>query len=479
LRTFFTIALVIVVSSTAFAWSSVGFKVSDHDLVKQYRLPDWGYSQIRLKLDGYGRLNREDRFADIYGNNHTEDISARIRFTPDYYRVFQSEKLNYSLQAYLSSWMYYKENKFPFNRIRRDYYNSLHISGYFNNYFSDDLFVYTSIGTRYHYDEKNNSENYSNNDRLDRGIESNLSVGIGKGRVRDVSPVFKALRLKERIEALNKGLSLSEDQIKKIAAKFALYPKYSSLYDRYEKYFWAEIGPELGKEINDLPIAETMYLTEVMAEYIRRKQGYEVVLGIETRQKYEIDKFNYNANFETVIEEFFAGPFVRFEWVNNFYLRYQLEFFTNLSYFHKFSSNTEIEQRFGLDDDWRNDSNLILTFSNKHYYQITDRFSCRGTIYLNYNYFWLEDISYIEYNTGDTIDLNDLKGYDISASFSTSLEYFLEDNFSISLRTDSNLRHISEDISDIYYHHTSYHQLMRDEDFSVSLGCQYIFNNPF
>jgi hypothetical protein len=471
--------LIVLAASAVFGWSSVGFKIKDHDLVKQYKLPDWGYSQIELELSGYSRLNREDHFPGGYGTDRNEDISARIRFRPNYYRVFQSEKLNYSLQANLSSAIYYNEDVYPNERIQRDYDNGAHISSYFNKYFKNDYFYYTSIGSRYYYNEKNYSENYSNNDRLDRGIESNLSVGIGKGRVRDVSPVFKALRLRERIEALNKGHTLNEEQVKNIAAKFALYPKFSSLYDRYEKYFWAEIGPELGEEIENLPVAETIYLTEVMKEYIRRRQGNEVVIGIETRQNYEKDRFNYNANYETITEEYFAGPFFRYERVNNFNLNYQIEFSTNLSYLFKFTSNTELEQRFDLEDDFRNDSSLNLSFSNRHYYQITDRFSWQGNIYLSYNYIWLEDISYNDYNSGDLIYMNDLKGYDISADFSSSLEYFLEDNFSFSLRVDSNLRHISEDVSNICYHHALNHQLMRDEHFSISFGCRYYFSNPF
>ena len=268
--------LIMMITSSFYCWQSVGFKINDHELVKNFQLPAWGYSIFDIDLSGSGYYHRSDtdykRVHESYG----------MSLSPGYLRNFESEKIKYTLNSNFSSelrYLGYENEEQETDDILRDYLYNTRVEGDFDYYVKKDLFLNISVDSRFIYRERNCSQDYQ--DFIDRRIFSTSFWGIGFGRIRDVSPVFRALRLRERVEALNKGMTLTEKQITALADKFALYTQYANLYDRYEKYFWKEISPVLGSNFDALSLSENLYLTEVMKEYIRRYQGNEILLGIK------------------------------------------------------------------------------------------------------------------------------------------------------------------------------------------------------
>ncbi len=427
-------------ASFVYCWSSVGFKIKDHDLINEYLLPAWGYSIFDIDLSGNGYYRRSDtdykRFQETYD----------IRLSPNYNRIFESEKLKYSLNSYFGSNLRYSghENEDQnTNDIYRDYNNYIGFDGDFDYYVTNNLFLNLSADSRFTYYEQNLSQD--SQDYLNRGIFTNSFIGIGWGMIRDVSPVFRALRLRERVEALNKEMSLSENQIEALSDKFALYYQYANLYDRYEKYFWKEISPILGNNFDALGLSENLYLTEVMREYIKRHQGNEILLGIDFWQNYNIEPDGDKT------KEFHLGPSLSYNYYDNINLKYQIGINSKISYLKY------------LSDESSEDSKFIIDFTNSHHFDITDRIRWNSSISLNYDYTWYENFS----------------GSVILITLSSYINYFIENNLALNCQLTSKLTHVSSEIYENDANDYGYSDLKRDEYVSIYFGCRYYFGNMF
>ena len=431
-----------LITSFIYCWQSVGFKINDHNLIKEYQLPDWGYSVFDIDFSGSSYYHRRD-------TDYKWVIeSFQIILKPGYLRNFESEKIKYTLNSNFSSELMYSgyENEDQnTNDIYRYYNNHIRLDGDFNYYVANNLFLNLSVDSRFTYNEQNHSQDYP--DYLDRSIFTNSFIGIGWGNIRDVSPVFRALRLRERIEALNRGMTLKEKQITSLADKFALYPQYANLYDRYEKYFWKEISPILGSEFDALNLSENLYLTDVMREYIKgRYQGNEILLGLDFWQDYNIDRYGDKT------KEFYLGPSLSYNYYNNINLKYQIRIYSELTYLKY------------LSDDSSEDSRFIIDLTNSYYFDITDRIRWNSDINLNYDYIWYESV----------------EGYIIRTTLTSYIDYFIENNFSLYCQLKSKLIHVDPSLyENDAYGSPVYPDLRRDENVSLYFGCRYYFGSMF
>jgi hypothetical protein len=432
--------LIILTASFVYGWSSVGFKIEDHEFIKEYKLPAWGYSTSSLDFSGRGNFRRRDT---AY-KRMNEDYS--FNFMPDYVRTFNSEDKSYDLSVRVNNYVgYYHDQDEEYDRdeIARIYEIFPIINGNYNFYISDDLFLNSSISMLFNYSEINNSNDV--HDRIQRRMDSSSFLGIGFGRVRDVSPIFRALRLKERLEALNRGMTLTDKQIEELANTFSQYYKFARVYDRYEKYFWEEISPILNDEFSALNISESLYLTEVMQEYIKRLQGSEVILGIDLWQRY------FSERDEDILDDVYAGPGISFNYYNNFNLKYQLSIFSKLSY-GKY-----------LKDDSIEDSNLIFEFSNRHLFDLSDRLRWSSGIAFSYDHYWYDDVD----------------GYIFDTKIESSIDYFIENNFSFYCKISTDLEYIDEKLYELEDHGYYFPDFKREERASIYFGCRYYFSNIF
>jgi len=434
------IEFIMFIISSVFCWNSVGFKINDYDLIKKYQLPAWGYSLGDIDFSGRGYYHRSD--TDY--KRVSEDYSVSL--SPGFLRSFESEKIKYLLNAGINTYMEYSEyqnEEDEYNYIRRIYNLLPRINGNCNYYIKDNLFMNFSLDSRFNYYEVNDSQDFQ--DRIDRQINTTSFWGIGIGKIREVSPIFRALRLRERAEALNRGITLTESQITKLADKFALYPQYANIYDRYEKYFWKEISPILGSDFENLSLSENLYLTEVMQEYIKHYQGNEILLGINFWQDYEMERNGDK------IRELYLGPSLSFNHYNNINLKYQIGIFSKISYLKY------------LTDDSTEDSKFTIGFNNSHLLNITDRIRWDSRIGLEYNYIWYENID----------------GYKIRATFTSIVDFFIENNFSLYCQFKSELKHIDKDFYNNEAYDYPYPDLKRDERMSIYFGGRYYFGNMF
>ncbi len=434
------IVFFILITSVLHCWNSIGFKINDHDLIENYQLPTWGYTFGNIVLSGNGRYHRTNTANEIFYENYL------IRLSPDFLRTFESEKINYSLSADVDFYMGYdrsQNEQYENDDIGRFYNFYPVLNGIIDYYIKDNIFMNFSANSRYSYYEENNSQD--SRDRIERQISTKSFLGFGIGKVREVSPIFRALRLRERVEALNKGITLSENQITKLADKFALYPQFASIYDRYEKYFWKEISPILGNDFDAFNLSENLYLTEVMQEYIKRYQGNEILFGINFWHDYSIDRTGEKA------KEIYIGPRISFNHFNNINLKYQFGLFTEISYLNF------------LTEDSNEDSKFIFYLSNRHLFDFTDRIRWNSDISMDYNYNWFE-------NT---------KGYLLTIEFSSVIDYFIENNFSLYFQLNSRLTHVDKELYGNNSFDNHYSNLKRDERVNFHFGCRYYFGSIY
>jgi len=429
------------IASFVYCWQSVGFKINDYYLIKDYQLPAWGYSNGVINLTGNGRFDRKDedgKWVDEYYN---------FWLSSYYMRYYESEKIKYTLGTSLSLNYDYNATDYQSDiakNIERNFQLHPGFIGDCQYYVADKLFLNATISPNYIYHDRNESDN--SDDYVSQTFQSDTFLGIGFGKIRDVSPVFRALRLRERVEALNKGLTLSENQVRSLADKFALYPQYVNIYDRYEKYFWGELAPILGSEFNNLSIPENLYLSEIMQESIKRFQGYELNLGLDIWQYYsirDIDDYEYN--------NLYLGPSLRYKWYNNFNLKYQLKINSQVSYVKY------------IEGDYLEESKLLLNFSNTHYYDITDRIKLNSGFTVIYNYIWFDDY----------------KGFSLTTNLSSNLDYFIENNFSLYHQLSFEVEHVDPEIYTNVPDYSYYADLKRDQTMRFSFGCKYYFGSMF
>ena len=96
--------------------------------------------------------------------------------------------------------------------------------------------------------------------------DHNLSLILGKGRLRNVTGIHKANLLLQRYEEKSdKPPNLDPEQIIHLAQTLESQKKFSRLYYRSRKEFWKIVGEtldSLGLSLDELDLYSTLYLTE-------------------------------------------------------------------------------------------------------------------------------------------------------------------------------------------------------------------------
>ena len=151
--------------------------------------------------------------------------------------------------------------------------------------------------------------------------------GIGLGRVRNVTPVVRALRLDARLQALDRSGRLSDEQLQEVARQFARRPGYPAVYDRPDKHFWNDLFEQIDDQIGPLSPFETLYLTDVLQERLgQRFEGADAAIGTQTRVGTLIVPFVPIQVSPDASTEAELGAFVTGRWYKNLSLNHQLGF---------------------------------------------------------------------------------------------------------------------------------------------------------
>lgn len=315
------------------AQTSIGLSSEDPKPLKDYRLPEWGYSRsnIRFNTLGDGESDKNEIFKtnskeytflirptySVFKESETRSLFFDVSFSNSYSysnnhetNYFYEDKNNYKITQ--QSWLLQFSNE-TYNYFGKEYFR---ISPYLN-------FYYAQLNNKQIFSDLDGNLAYKNKtESTDRYYDGRVSLSFGTGRVRNVTPVIRALRLNERLKALGKDITFDQAQLDKTAGEFAKFPAYQSTYDRPQKYFWDSFSDQL----SNLSSFETHYLNDVFNEAIgTRLEGSEADMGlrimrIDVKQKIE----DYDEAVTTKGKGTFAGPEIRFRIYRNSSLKNQV-----------------------------------------------------------------------------------------------------------------------------------------------------------
>lgn len=282
--------LFFISANTLFAQQSIGF--SDPDSLQQlldYRLPDWGYSNFYVDFDAKG-----DGFDRKTDSDQQVQKSGNIGLAPVYNLYRESEQRIFRLNTRMDlsyNRQVNKSSNIPLGTDSRDsgtgFETILNFSSSIREYRTEQSFFYGqgTANLRFNRDkseEEGNGSLITKRVSYDRTFSLSPRLGIGFGRVRNVSPVIRGIRLKERTDALNSDLKFTNGDILSAADQFSRYDGYQATYDRPAKYFWGDMDEMISANLGSVDAFDMLYLTDVFDEAIgTRLEGWEIIGGLD------------------------------------------------------------------------------------------------------------------------------------------------------------------------------------------------------
>lgn len=332
------------------AQERVGF--SDPEFIQpllDYRLPAWGYQNLLIDATLNGNLQRRNR---DYGSTIDNEFSGE--FSPLYTRYRESEErvstfiLNPLLAFERQEWEYSRGQEQLDHTLQFDTSWKLQEQWYREG---SDLFLFgqsTGEFSQTTMRDEEFSQNTMTTDvrELRRRFNTTFSVGIGYGRLRNVNPMIRSLRLNERLQSLQTGQALEPADLHQAARHFTRYNGYQQNFDRPQKQFWRDLDPLLSADLSALDPFDLLYLTDVTSEAIgQRSEGWnvEVSSGIRYRVLYDLEEENISGSRESQLtQRTYFVPALSGVWSKNFTLEHQVRLQSSVS-MHMPIQNSSLE----------------------------------------------------------------------------------------------------------------------------------------
>tara|TARA_R110000868_G_scaffold259361_2_gene517150 strand:+ start:12283 stop:13734 length:1452 start_codon:yes stop_codon:yes gene_type:complete len=474
------VLIFILIPLNILAQESIGFTDStDFKYLIDYRLPDWGYSNFYISsgnLNVSNRISSTDR--NISFNNGSSPINSEtkqqsfnsiVSVSPTFEIFRESEDFQYSASSQLrilSNLSNRKDmdkdltNASEIDDLAKDRSNRMGYNLFFSarKYLSEDIFLQGGLSSDFEYRfskssrEINNTETRNVKD-LDRELYFSPTIGIGFGRLRNVTPVIRALRANERYKALGNP-SLNNDDLIYAAEHFTRFNGYQQGYDRPLKYFWEDLNTGIDGKLDALDTYDMFYLNDVFNENLgTRLEGYRVSLNAgfsanNSMDRREDELNNFSDRNTTV--------------TRNTIINVTAEWYKNLTLDHQISANLitdmylPMEKRFSY--DWNYSNNIIFGWL----WVLNDRFMLNNSAS---NIFLTQKVKELDQRDRNRFNTN----------FNSSLTYFIENSLALTanLNIRNNYQHrfktLNPSIDD-------YSETNSFWDFSLSAGIRYYFN---
>lgn len=270
--------------------------------IDAYRLPDWSFSTFILNGNsdvGFQSQTQEVERNRLSTTADQDQTNIDLSLSPQYNAFWESETRIASFffvpRVQLRDQSTSDEQEFsgggsePTQEVDDTRFTlALSTGGDVSRYVVPDrLFLFGAADGSYRYtrDARTQSIAGANQDQ-ERTVTANeyeavlqTRAGLGFGRVRDVTPVIRALRVNERLQAVGAS-PLSADGVQSAARQFAREFAYDDVFDRPDKFFWQDFFDRAGASSDELTAFETFYLVDVLQERVgRRLDGADLVIG--------------------------------------------------------------------------------------------------------------------------------------------------------------------------------------------------------
>ncbi len=421
---------------TSAAQETIGFTNPDevHHLLN-YRLPTWGYDLLYLDFDG--------SFSSVNQFNDTRNRNTFGRLAPNYQYYRESEGLIIDGRASLPLNMSRSSTKTA-NDVEsstREFDAMLSAQADGKYYIEELIFAVGQAEINVNTNRRTtDGDNQAEQFRRLADTRVAIGVGAGYGRVRNVTPVIRALRFNERLNALNAG-SLNEGQIQDLASVFAQRTGYTRVYNRPNRHFWDEISNTAPDLLGNMNFYDAYYLSETLME--STGQRYE---GWDGTGQVFVDRQSYSEKRET------DGNTTMDTEQSSTQLGLNLagRFFHNLSLEQMVSVRANLGFGLYFPDEGDSEGLFLAGIELGHLYNITDRILVQSAISNNYERFGSGDDSF---------------SYRVFR-INSSVTYFIEDN--VNVFATISYRNDKEDFGN---------GDRSRSDFGINVGLRYYFLN--
>ncbi|MEX2456152.1 MAG: hypothetical protein WD381_02515, partial [Balneolaceae bacterium] len=347
------------------AQESVGHSEPDNiQPLLDYRLPAWGYSNFYWDFSLDGNFFNTTQDDDIEDNSHDHQASGSI--SPVYNRFMESESRDYRIFISPGLTFNNRDRETLTNTEQSSHNSELNLIGSGNNKFyldQSDLFLIGSLTGNFTQHRSHTESQTSDNLNLNRSFRTTFSAGVGYGRLRNVNPMLRSLRMNERYQAVNPGQTLSHSDLMMASEQFTKSNGYQQIYDRPQKYFWEDMDNMIDADLSALNPYDLLYVTETTSETIgSRREGWEVRadVGLRFRANYFRNE-NRVAGSESsdLSSNTFLIPSVSGIWSKNISLNTQFSLSASYQYFREITGDNNL-------------SNHFITTSGSWLYNISD-----------------------------------------------------------------------------------------------------------
>lgn len=438
-----------------------GLDNTDPAVFTKFRIPSTDLRSLWLNTNLHFNSNK-----DIYSHEQapypdylSNDYSSNFNYSlsPQYLLLHESEDMYFTISANLNGTYEHNYSSNENNQSLRsdkskqnNYSAIINFSMTLNNYINSSNFFFSaasSISVNMSQSKTDIiSGSSSGNYRNSKSQNYSISLGIGFGKLRNVTPVVTAVRFQERMKQL--GLinnDLSKKTIEDLAMQFFKQPYYSDIHSRPEKYFWKGIDDVLlrdGVSLQGLNMYAGSYLRESLNEVrFFRQEG--LIAGLNLQLKYS-NTYEYPL---IIMEDLTLGFNPYFTFSHQLNLNSQFNFSVSFSGGPVISKHSDSRQ------------NYVISAQVGYNYELTDRLVCS-----------IEDIS--GYNI--TNRSNQYKSWSNQINFDFS--YFVEDNIvlssSYSLRYYYNNYTVYTNNQNPFYKSENLHN-------SFNFGLTYYFDRGF
>lgn len=248
----------------------------DVSLYGKYRLKTLSYSRPRITL--LGGINSNEYHREHAGMDsvvQTDEKSDHASLTSDlrweWYKESEIRSTSFDVQGGFAP--SYSNRQYKSDRTMDkvfDYRIQVYYGDFWYRHGSDQLYLGVTSNLRLNGEsrvQEQKSFDYNEySERQQREQDYTIGLTVGKGRIRDVMPVHRALLLIDRLTETYPSLStLSESDVIAIAQALNSKKKYNALHYRPDKYFWRHIESvfdSLGYNLSDMNMYQTLYVQE-------------------------------------------------------------------------------------------------------------------------------------------------------------------------------------------------------------------------
>ncbi len=272
-----------VIVASAEAQQSLGHgDPADTGPLLDYRLPTWGWSTwtVSGRIDAHSTRYEDERQHDDMDQSRWEDASLSVgELNSAWAWRREGEQRVWSLTVDLDGAYRRRGSEIATREVTESQLDGRYQveAGVVQYLFASDLAaVLTARGMGAYQESRRTVQPQDSPSFEQRGSSrersDSMAPGVAFGRLRDVTPLIRAARLSERLQALGRP-ALTRPQLQQVAEVLARQAGYQAVYDRPDKRFWLEVlQPIVGGA--PLSAAEVYYLRDVLREDLGpRMQG--------------------------------------------------------------------------------------------------------------------------------------------------------------------------------------------------------------